>query len=859
MYQLILPIAVIALSLPAGQPGPTVAKAPALSAKDKACLDGLIKDFLIDPRGAERVRFQMAVRSVWTGTGEVTAEGWLVPGKDGQPGTVYLFDGPVIPAPAGKLRKVDFVAECQGRYAGKGKVDELVDPEPKRVFDNMSLISVGEIIDDHLALAAWLYRLGKEDLAALALAAARVGDAAVSFTSGRGDKGDPRQFLREDLAWSAYAKMIHAYMVRADSEALAYGERLLRLYRDVAEGPVFDRQENALLKKHRYPEAQAVLDDLKRRQKKGTFGIKPAETLPNDFRTWGAEKKVAYLVDALEEVDARQHGQPGDVPLESDRRVAELIGLGDVAVPRLIDVLENDQRLTRSVHFFRDHARSRTVLAARDVALTALMAILKVRFSEMRGPGDRFASDEERAKKTAQVVRAYWNKVGRLSFADRSMAVLTDPKAGFEERLEAAENLADLGQDRPQRGRFKWRGLPARPNTRPNSAVGKFSNPTVAEAMVQAMDARLQAFEAERDNDYLRDYSRSVLEDSYLSPIIELGDKRLAPEAVRRSQATNSVRLRRKWAYVAHWLGDSQPLRKLAEDFRNGNVELPRNAGRWGNPGDQPGNVELLGIINAFTDSGIPEGERALDALVDVHHRYHSLTLNYFLEESAQPHNSPGLFRHAIFIRVLRTALDDKTPTGQTYKIENGMLSHRWSFAPISDLLANPETRRDEAAERICDQAAEKLDALVAGLPACNPLLRDADKRIATMKATLDRFAGHYRRINPDEYELFRKINQFYPGFIPDVRPLGRPANSEDVKAAKAIFHFDGQGRLADQALPAFGTFKSSVGKVPRSQALIVQAEVSPNGVLTYGVIEDNDVRAVPASEITEVKPLAAR
>jgi hypothetical protein len=57
--------------------------------------------------------------------------------------------------------------------------------------------------------------------------------------------------------------------------------------------------------------------------------------------------------------------------LASDRRVRELIGLGEAVVPALIDAMEEDERLTRSFHSWRDFARSRTVLSVREAVLTA--------------------------------------------------------------------------------------------------------------------------------------------------------------------------------------------------------------------------------------------------------------------------------------------------------------------------------------------------------------------------------------------------------------------------------------------------------------------------------------------------------
>src|SRR5438552_14243295 len=71
-----------------------------LSGEDKKYLDKLMKDFLFDPSGAERVTVKVTVRSVWGGASEMAAEGWYVPGKDGKPGRVYFTDGGSITAPA---------------------------------------------------------------------------------------------------------------------------------------------------------------------------------------------------------------------------------------------------------------------------------------------------------------------------------------------------------------------------------------------------------------------------------------------------------------------------------------------------------------------------------------------------------------------------------------------------------------------------------------------------------------------------------------------------------------------------------------------------------------------------------------
>ena len=96
----------------------------------------------------------------------------------------------------------------------------------------------------------------------------------------------------------------------------------------------------------------------------------------------GADKKarIAALIADLDQVFARQFGQPGGVSLGESPIVRALIEEGDEAVEPLIDDLERDTRLTRAVHFHRDFLRSRTIMGAHEAAYTALTGLLKTSF-----------------------------------------------------------------------------------------------------------------------------------------------------------------------------------------------------------------------------------------------------------------------------------------------------------------------------------------------------------------------------------------------------------------------------------------------------------------------------------------------
>jgi hypothetical protein len=192
-------------------------KGPVLTPQDRTYLEGLMKEFLFDPKGAERVAVKTAVRTVWATTKEAVIEGWLVPGPSGKPRVCFTDGDSIAAPPEQEIQRIDFRAACQGRYLAQKNEP---DPKAKReeVFRVMEQSAVGVSKASDLTLAAWLYRLGDEGLAAQALAVARKA------------QGDPRERLRDELAWSAYAGMVHAYMVRADEQALADGQRLLKLY-----------------------------------------------------------------------------------------------------------------------------------------------------------------------------------------------------------------------------------------------------------------------------------------------------------------------------------------------------------------------------------------------------------------------------------------------------------------------------------------------------------------------------------------------------------------------------------------------------------------------------------------------------
>ena len=392
--------------------------------------------------------------------------------------------------------------------------------------------------------------------------------------------------------------------------------------------------------------------------------------------------------------------QPGGVALIMNRHVMALVNLGDAAVPSLIDTIERDRRLTRSVHYWRDFSRHRVVLSVREAALEAVLNILKVRFFESRSTGDNFTSrGEEAAKLMAARVRTYWDEYGHLPFDERMMQVLTDPDSSFRSTREAAANLAFLNERRFVTTGGSQISFGSRNRSRrrrePNPSLAKFEKPSIAEAILAAMDRDLKDHDA-RPDDQLYDYRRREIEDQYLEPLIHLGDTRIAGELKRRSQAARKIRERRKWANAAHQLGDPEAMSQFARDIEAGALDLPANDEPNTNAVDQPGNVELRGIIQDLARTATPEANRALFAIADPQHPYFATAADRVLD--SRPHWSEGepWVSHPYCLEILRRELDNQESTGGSYRIEGTRLIHETTTGTatgsIPSLLADPTT-----------------------------------------------------------------------------------------------------------------------------------------------------------------------
>lgn len=469
---------------------------------------------------------------------------------------------------------------------------------------------------------------------------------------------------------------------------------------------------------------------------------------------------MAFLLDALDEIDLRQSGD-GIMPT-LDWRVKELINLGDAAVPDLIGTLESDGRLTRSVLFGHDFSRARKVFTVRGAAIEATASILGTREFEPRGSWDL---DDQAAKETAKSLRDYWKTYGHFPFDERMMKILADPKESFTARRKAAKNLSALNEQGRQTAlTFMGTDLPHGENP----AVKKFNNPTVAEAMLATMDADLNA------HDY-KQYERRGIQNDYARSLTKLGDTRIAPEVAKRVLAAKTLDERFVWAVAAHRLGEGKPFEALANEFRAGKISISEITSA---STDHDTRAELRYIVGTLISAGTTAANNALHALVDPKHPEHDIVTTELLRPA--PLLDSPLFTHPYCISILRVSLNDETPTGGVYTIENDKLfgtgSNGGFSMGIPSFLADPSSRYEKINERRSGNAAEKISRLMFGAPLYHPLLKDSGQQLAKLKSTIEQIwrqsapAKHTR--NPRSFPSVRCVwGAIFHSRYPSARP----------------------------------------------------------------------------------------
>jgi len=377
-----------------------------------------------DPRGCEYREVELTCGSLWSKKGMlIPTHAWALPRQESDPpdaprfavawnGIVY----PVVSVGAPADLHVDVEQQLHSRpYFRAHEESEQVSYDRGSSLKGCLLLILGEA-----ELAEQLWKITPPH------AWSR------SSESPKDLNFDPYVELVYEWAWAQHDRALCAHLRGDDVVSLASAKLLVPL-RDAVEKEAVARG----IERHLPGINEAIrpflpfldrvhvlADDAARRVAAG-----PLERVlaPGAAPIADQQARIAALIRDLETVDVTQGGQPGGVFVGESPLVAALAKEGLPAVEPLLDCLEHDTRLIRSVQFHRDFFPSREYLTVKRPAGAALGEI---------GKGRDIG-------RTIPEMRENYREVLTRIDAEHWFTILKWDKSSPEECLEAARHLVE--------------------------------------------------------------------------------------------------------------------------------------------------------------------------------------------------------------------------------------------------------------------------------------------------------------------------------------------------------------------------------------------------------------------------------
>jgi hypothetical protein len=274
-----------------------------------------------------------------------------------------------------------------------------------------------------------LVRLGRADLARrlweVPQAGIREGDPPSL------DHSSERDWL-DRISWTwlatAFRRLVAERARDDDSAAVDTGESLIAWG---AAGKHFARESEVAF----LADVPALLTDSRRRSrapvrtradfqfgKHGKFEAKNAAA--TELLGKPQSERVAELIDRLEDVAAEKMSIPGNLVFMWEPICSLLAAEGDASVSPLIDVLEHDRRMTRTVDFTRPWYPAGRPIPVKEAATEILRSILQ--------------SPDLVDHSTPAELRAWWNQTRQKSPLERSFGILASDSASPQQWLDSA-------------------------------------------------------------------------------------------------------------------------------------------------------------------------------------------------------------------------------------------------------------------------------------------------------------------------------------------------------------------------------------------------------------------------------------
>jgi hypothetical protein len=863
-------------------------------------MKALFDEGLADPRGCDYREIKVAVGNCWSGdSGVVTTHGWIIPGKNP---FAICWNGLVYPVvstgPAADLR-ADILAMLtadrqQLKKQGFVESETITAPGMKKTYTSYpahvhASVTERQGVSYKSMLpfkAVLLLRLGEGGLA---------NDVWSQWNDTRNEDpaNDPYLWLADAWVWAAFDRAVDAHMRGDDNLALVTARDLVPIQAAVeAEAsrrnfPLAEHEKTYLYYLGQIPDL--VADSQQR-------VAEPASTpvLDMDPPPKGAER-IAGLIRDLELVSARQMGEPGGVSLGQDPIIQALIHEGDPAVDPLLKCLEDDPRLTRSVHFWRDNSTDRTVLSVYEAAYVALATILQTDFFGINSTGDNLTKrGPEGRREIASKIRAYWDKYGKLTLPQRWCQTLGDDQAAPMQWREAVANIVQPSDVTVTAGSSYMGGFtsypPRQPGQKPpmrGEPLRSVTNPSVSDLLIRRLHEAEKWLnpgakdDENNDNLNVADQVARALADwdgpnqfaelrgysGMLQGLLETrGHMMFRPMAAmyeKRVEAGDASALDE----YAKWLEAMSSKGMQDQEAR----ELLRVA--WLNPNSP---VIQKTLADIFSEKG--SWSRVANVGLDSPYRLESIF-------------TTPLVGIAGFRQELMRGLRDKT-NARVITVQNGTAylepwqqNASWNIDKEDALIPPPGT---SVSFRECDYYAFLL-ARLPGAPKCQLYwpLADRDKAVAAIIDYLQK-CGDLLKYGPDQIEAFGEDFGHNPPMNP-LGPFGRdrarlrfpaldhPATPEDLRQHRAIFALEGKrrvwklpkipieilwttlkdeprqsgGGMGPDGKPIYETYYETDGVAWQAEEVLTNGEWER----FLGVVTKHHVARVPASDIEFILP----
>ncbi len=858
-------------SPPEGLPGPLVSATIAL-----------FQEGMADPRGGDYRQIFVAVGNVWNGGGDVVqTHGWVLPPSANSANTgprfAVCWNGLVYPvvsvgdranlsADVSGLIKKD--ADARTAFAiARAKTN---DPWPYTRFLQTATSEYESVSEtSFLPLkVCLLLRLGEGELARR-FWAAYVGPEKAAPGA---DKGRPYLRIADEWVWAQFDRAVTAHM-RGDDQLSLLTARQLTAVQPQAEAEAKRRGYDVTPSRGVHEAGQPYfpyLDPLPRLladEERRAASAKPKPVLADILKISDKPARIAALIGALDEVAARQMGQPGGVSPDSDPLVLALVAQGDAAVEPLIHTLRTDTRLTRSVGFGRDFHPGRSLVSVSGAAYAALVDILQTsEFSPAGSPASKADA--------ADAIEAYWDKNKGVSVEERWYRTLADDNAGPKQWLDAAHEIIRPSDEKVRGGWIETgvrkQGVRIAPQ---GEALRQGHTPSVSNLMARRVKNIVALSEAHSSNSQ---QEFDVQDATALSLYLADWDPQAALPVLREQFATQR-RIWLKWAGGSQTEQDADYLTKLTlARVNSGDPTALNDYVSWLETAPLK-DLSPFGFVDFFEplwrspdDPAVVRGANFL--FLDPHSVWVPLVQD-------RPYLNPDLFSKlltspllalAAFRQAALASLADKAVL-RTVTL-GGPAPQSWTYNEETDPY-RPDTPQSFPVRR-CDLSAKQLSEL-SGMPAFQydwPLAKK-DAAVAETIARLRRYGANFAVVPEPVFPRILPGEGGSPGpEAPLLRfpRLSHPATAAEVAASRAIFSLGAGARvwplpkfplparwLTDRRYPRHETVwsvadkKYQAGTGYAQDGMVWQAEETADGHRFYGFVGPHDLARVPAEEIT--------